>query len=138
METSELLGTSIPEHDPVRLIGRLRAGLPVKSVAEFKKETGLSDETVAGLLAIGGRTLTRLKQSRARTLSPELSDRLYAIASLYARAIDVLGDRESALEWIGEPQFALGGATPQALLSSERGRQEVRTLLLRLEHGLLA
>lgn len=55
---------------------------------------------------------------------------------LYAE--QVLGDPVTALCWLASPQFAFGGKTPRELLSSEMGRQKVRDLLRRIEHGLVA
>jgi putative toxin-antitoxin system antitoxin component (TIGR02293 family) len=87
---------------------------------------------------LGGRTLTRLKSARTGRLSAEVSDRLYAVASSYARSEDVFGARNTALSWLEEPQFALRGARPRELLATEAGRQQVRSLLLRVEHSQLA
>jgi putative toxin-antitoxin system antitoxin component (TIGR02293 family) len=81
--------------------------------------------------------LSRLKGARSR-LSAGLSDRLYAVASIYALAEDVLGDGARVRDWFSAPQHGLGGNRPQALLASEFGRSQVRGLLKRIEHGFLA
>ena len=52
------------------------------------------------------------------------------------RAVDVIGDRDEALRWMGTPVRALGYATPISLLSREEGRAVVLTTLTRLEHGV--
>ena len=53
------------------------------------------------------------------------------------RAIEVIGDREEALRWLGTPMRALGYLTPISLSATERGREAVFVLLGRLEHGVL-
>lgn len=137
METLTLLGTPLADHEPLKLIDQLAAGLPSTTLARFKRVTGLADADVASMLQVGGRTLSRLKGRKSR-LSPDLSDRLYAVASIYALAEDVLGDAERARTWLAEGQFGLGGKRPQDMLATELGRAQVRALLKRIEHGFLA
>ncbi len=137
MQTESLLGTLLADAEPLKLMEQLSAGLPAETLRRFKRAAGLADEDLARLLQIGGRTLSRLKASRSR-LSPDLSDRLYAVAALYALADDVLGDAQQARRWLEAPQYGLAGRRPRELLSTEVGRREVRALLLRLEHGYLA
>ncbi len=52
------------------------------------------------------------------------------------RALEVIGDREQALRWMGTPVRALGYATPISMLSTVPGEQAVLTVLGRLEHGI--
>lgn len=136
--TSELLGTGIRAQEPLSVLQLLEAGLPSRTLMRFKKAAGLSDPDVAGLLRIGGRTLTRIKASGAGRLPPDVSERLYAVAEVYARATEVFGDRATALGWLVEPNATLGGRVPRELLGSELGRQQVRALLERIEFGNLA
>lgn len=137
MDTETILGARIPD-DPLTLIRELRAGLPASALAKFKLATHLGDAEIADLLQIGGRTLSRIKVSPARRLPGDLSDRLYAVASIYALAEQVLGERKSAVGWLSEPQFGLGNRAPFEFLSTELGRRQVRTLLEQIEHGFLA
>ncbi|HEX7190811.1 MAG TPA: antitoxin Xre/MbcA/ParS toxin-binding domain-containing protein [Thermoanaerobaculia bacterium] len=69
----------------------------------------------------------------------EGSDRLFRVARVLARAIDLFdGDREAALEWLTKPQRALGDAVPLDLAATELGAHEVEALALRLEHGVFS
>ena len=137
METEALLGTPLSDDEPFKLLEQLAAGLPAATLRQFKRATQLADADVARMLQVGGRTLSRLNVMKSR-LSPGLSDRLYALATIYALAEDVLGDSARARLWLAEPQYGLAGKRPQDLLASELGRSEVRGLLKRLEHGFLA
>lgn len=137
MSTQDFLGAKIPECDPMQLLKALQAGLPSTTLNRFKRAAGLADQDVASLLHIGGRTLTRIRASKRR-LPADLSDRLYAVASAYAQAERVFGDRKSAIGWLNEPQFALADRPPRELLSTELGRRQVAALLDRIEHGFLA
>jgi putative toxin-antitoxin system antitoxin component (TIGR02293 family) len=137
METATLLGTPLADHEPLKLLGQLAAGLPVATLRQFKRTSRLGDAEVAALLRVGARTLSRLKGAGAR-LSPSVSERLYAVASIYALGEDVFGDAERTRAWLAEPQHGLAGRRPLELLASELGRAEVRSLLKRIEHGFLA
>ncbi len=133
-----ILGLPLTAANPLELHAALRAGLPSKAIAALKSQTQLSDADLAEALQISDRTFARLKHSRVLRLAPDLSDRLYAVATVYALADEVLGDRDAALQWMNEPQFGLAEAAPRSLLSTEPGRQQVRALLLRIEHGFMA
>jgi putative toxin-antitoxin system antitoxin component (TIGR02293 family) len=61
-----------------------------------------------------------------------------AVASIYALAEQVLGNRDSAVEWLREPQFGLANRSPLEFLSTKLGRWQVRALLEQIEHGFLA
>jgi putative toxin-antitoxin system antitoxin component (TIGR02293 family) len=138
MTAESILGLPAIERDPLELIEALGEGFPVKALAYFKRAARLSDSEFARLLGLGGRTLTRLKSARTGRLSADMSDRLYAVASAYALAEGVFGERDSAIAWLEDPQCAFRGQRPRDLLSSEAGRQQVRSLLLRIEHAQLA
>jgi hypothetical protein len=60
-----------------------------------------------------------------------------AEAAVIHRAAEVLGDRSDAMRWLGTPVRALNYATPISLLHDSKGREEVLTVLGRLEHGVL-
>ncbi len=135
---TRLLGLPLAEDDPVRLVEALEAGLPKSALTRFKRRAGLADADLAGLLRVGARTLTRLKGQASGPLPADLSERLYALAAIYAEAERVFGDSATALEWLAAPQFALGDKVPRELMASELGRQQVSAVLKRIEHGLLA
>lgn len=58
------------------------------------------------------------------------------VASVIARAEQVLGDYESASNWLKEGIPALRGATPLSRLHTETGYQEVMDVLGRIEYGV--
>jgi putative toxin-antitoxin system antitoxin component (TIGR02293 family) len=137
MQTEALLGTTLADHEPLKLLEQLSAGLPAATLRQFKRATRLADADVAALLQVSGRTLSRLKGGKAR-LPADLSDRLYSVASVFALAEDVFGTADRVRTWLVEPQHGLGGKRPQELVASETGRSQVRALLRRIEYGFLA
>jgi putative toxin-antitoxin system antitoxin component (TIGR02293 family) len=138
MSLHALLGTDFPENRPLALLDLIEAGLPAKSLAAFKSATGMSDEDIARVLNIGGRTLTRVRNASGERLPSDLSDRLFAVASVYRLAEDVFGNTQTAIGWLNAEQFGLGQRIPRDLLASEFGRHQVRSLLQRIEFGQLA
>lgn len=56
--------------------------------------------------------------------------------AVIARAVEVFGEAEKARVWLDRPNHALSGATPLSLLSTPEGREQVLTLLGRIEHGV--
>jgi len=68
-------------------------------------------------------------------VSVEIEDQ--AEAAVIHRAAEVLGDRSDALRWLGIPVRALDYATPISLLHDSKGREQVLSVLGRLEHGVL-
>lgn len=71
-------------------------------------------------------------------LQTDESERLFRIAALYDRAIEVLGDPERARAWFKEPKKALGMKTPLQYADTEPGAREVENLLGRLEYGVFS
>lgn len=138
MSLISFLGTNVPENKPLDLFELIQTGLPAESLAAFKAATSMSDEDIARLLNVGGRTLTRLRRATQERLPPDLSDRLFAVASIYRQAEEVFGDTKTAIGWLNAGQFGLGQRVPRDLLASEIGRQQVRALLQRIEFGQLA
>lgn len=54
-----------------------------------------------------------------------------------AEAVELFeGDQKAASQWLAKPARALGNKTPEDLLSSEEGVEQVRILIGRLEHGV--
>ena len=53
------------------------------------------------------------------------------------RAIEVIGDRDTALRWLGTPVRALDYATPISCLHNPKGQSDVLRVLTQLEHGVL-
>ncbi len=58
-------------------------------------------------------------------------------AAIIQKAEQVIGDRSDAMRWLGTPVRALDYATPISLLHDFKGREQVLTVLGRLEHGIL-
>ncbi len=58
------------------------------------------------------------------------------VNGVISRTVDVFGEAEKAQAWLDRPNRVLVGATPRSLLSTPEGREQVLTLLGRIEHGV--
>jgi len=61
---------------------------------------------------------------------------LNGIVSVTARAIEVLGDRESVLRWLRTPLPSLSDRTPLSMLDTTDGIEDVERILGRIEQGV--
>jgi putative toxin-antitoxin system antitoxin component (TIGR02293 family) len=113
----------------------IRDGVPVGAVDVLKTSTAIADAELAALLGISEKTLYRARAAQSK-LDSVASDRLYRFARIVALAVEVLEDQAAALHWLVRPQVGLGGRRPLALLTTEVGREQVESLLLRIEHGV--
>jgi putative toxin-antitoxin system antitoxin component (TIGR02293 family) len=53
-------------------------------------------------------------------------------------AVAVFGDRQTARNWLRQPNLATGNVAPINLLNTAAGFYNVRNLLLRIQYGVLA
>lgn len=60
-----------------------------------------------------------------------------SLESVVNRAIEVIGDKEEAYRWLGNPVAALEYATPISLAATREGSEKVLAVLSNLEHGVL-
>jgi putative toxin-antitoxin system antitoxin component (TIGR02293 family) len=129
------LGVAISDADQMRRA--VRRGLSFKSLEALAGLLHLQNEDeVVVVTGMAPRTLARRKVSE--TLTPDESDRLYRVARVAARAMDVLGSTERAKIWLKKRNEALGGEVPLQLLDTEVGAHQVEAVLGRIEHGVFS
>jgi putative toxin-antitoxin system antitoxin component (TIGR02293 family) len=116
----------------------IEEGFPSSAIDRLKEDLGITDVLLSTLVGKTPKTLGRMRAARSRRLSPIVSDRLFRVAKVYARATEVFEDPSSAREWLHSPQIGLNERTPLDLLVTEAGARAVEDLLTRIEHGVLA
>jgi putative toxin-antitoxin system antitoxin component (TIGR02293 family) len=112
-----------------------REGIPVTALTVLAKELDLDKKALAKIVGISDRTLSRRLASGSR-LSPEESDRVMRVARVFAMTKDTLGSSEKASRWLQKRNIALGGEVPLELLDTDAGRNDVETILRRIEYGI--
>lgn len=120
-----------------QLIQQIEAGFPFEALLRLESNTGLDMTTLSNLIGIPERTLARRKV--AGKLSPEESERLLRIASVFEKAVDLFhGDIESAVRWLASPKKALAYQQPLNYARTELGAREVENLIGRIGHGVFS
>ena len=118
------------------LIAAIKKGLPFAGFEKLRSLLGVAAKELAGTLQIATRTLAHRRE--AGQLRPDESERLYRLARLFDRAIDLMGSEEAARHWFTTPKRALGGVSPLHFADTEPGAREVEHLIGRLEHGVFS
>ncbi|MBP1627127.1 MAG: hypothetical protein H6Q00_1602 [Holophagaceae bacterium] len=121
----------------LRLINRLREGLPFSELALLIRKVNMSQEEAATALHIPSRTLARRKETSGRLAIGE-GERVFRFARILNLASDTLGSLEKAKVWMQKENRALGGVTPMSLLDTDIGAQAVQDVLGRIEHGIFS
>jgi putative toxin-antitoxin system antitoxin component (TIGR02293 family) len=67
-----------------------------------------------------------------------VSDRLFRVARIAARAEEVFESETAAREWLKRPNRALSGTAPIDLLDTDAGSIQVSDLLGRIEYGVFS
>lgn len=117
------------------MIEKVRQGLPVSSIERVRGRMQILDTgRLLRLLGMSQRTYLRYKKEK-RTLDAVQSDRLYRLAKIEARTVEVFGEAEMANDWLKSLNRALGAA-PLDLLDTEAGTEQVERILTRIEHGV--
>ncbi len=128
------MGNISEVHEPATVYGLANTGVSKSDFLSFVAESGLNLTEFSALLPVSKRTIEKVKD--ADLLSPQVSDRLLSLISLYQFGHQVLGDKELFKLWLKTPILALSSKRPLDFLNNETGISLVRDLLGRLEHGV--
>jgi putative toxin-antitoxin system antitoxin component (TIGR02293 family) len=128
-----VLGKAIRKPDDLAQL--VRRGLPASSVTALAEKLHLGNNVLSRKLGIPQRTLTRRLSQRSLLTSAE-SDRTVRMARVYANAVEMIGDQEKAILWLGTPNRALGGERPLDQLDNDLGARMVEDILGRIAYGV--
>ena len=114
---------------------QIRGGASASILSELKQRLAISDLELVAVVGIPRQTLLRrVKQGR---LNRHESDRAARLARVYNAALEFYDyQHESAVGWLKHPNPALGGETPLEHSDTDRGAEDVITVLHRLAHGI--
>ncbi|MGO9260622.1 MAG: antitoxin Xre/MbcA/ParS toxin-binding domain-containing protein [Bryobacteraceae bacterium] len=129
----KVLGKAIKSPDDLAQL--VRKGLPVGAISALAESLQLGTGVLARKLGIPQRTLTR-RLSRGDLLTSAESDRTVRMARVCAEAVEMIGDREKAIEWLSTPNRALGGERPLDQLDTDMGARIVEDILGRIAYGV--
>lgn len=116
------------------LIALSRQGVKVSSLKSLAGYLGINLETMSGLLHSSYRNIQRKGENDL--LDSLKSEKVLELAAFAQRGIDVIGDKDSFIEWLHSPLMALDNKTPLDFLDTSFGIQVVTKVLGRLEQGV--
>lgn len=106
-------------------------------IPEMAARLGLSQDRLFDTLKLPKSTM-KARISEDAFLSAVAQDRIYRAEKVWARALAVLEDEQSAKRWLTQEIRSLGGEAPLSLLDTEAGYELVLDTLGRIEYGIVS
>ena len=119
----------------MRDIMLIRKGISPDSVTITAESLDIPINVFVSGIGINPRTFMRWK-SKGTLLNEVASEKVLRINRVLGRAIEVLGNKEKAIEWLQNPAYALEEQTPLSILDTGSGEQIVMNLLNAIYYGV--
>ncbi|MEQ9438474.1 MAG: DUF2384 domain-containing protein [Cyclobacteriaceae bacterium] len=117
------------------LIERSKHGVTKEEIKDLQAQAQLTNDQLAAILHLTPRALQ--KYQPLDVLRASVSERALALAQLYARGFEFMGE-ERFLRWMNRQHLSLGGRRPIDLLDTHFGMVLIGDELGRIEQGVLA
>jgi putative toxin-antitoxin system antitoxin component (TIGR02293 family) len=104
---------------------------------ELSQTLPLTNKEWSAILALSDRTLQRWFNDQPR-IDGLTAERLFEIARFTAVALDVFTTGSDVVEWLRTPHPDFDNEAPIRLLKTQAGIDLVKSLLLRIMHGVVA
>lgn len=116
------------------LINLTREGIKKSTLKSLADYLGISMEKMSSLLHTSHRNIQRKDEDEL--LDTLKTEKVLELATLVQRGIDVIGSKESFIEWLHSPLSSIGNKSPLDFLDTSFGIQMVTKILGRLEQGV--
>lgn len=114
----------------------IRNGLPFEAIEQISEQLDTSIKSVLAILSIPQTTYNKKKSENA-VLDSKSSEIVMMISEVLDFGVVVFNyEEEKFTRWLKKPNLSLGGHTPQSLLDTVIGIEEVRNALNRIEYGI--
>lgn len=116
----------------------IRAGIPYESIEAVSRRLNNPVKSVLAIIGIPQTTYNK-KKSEQLLLDSRDSELLILINELIDYGLEVFNHEEEKFQrWLKKPNLSIGGNSPESMLDTVTGINEVRFSLNRLEFGNLA
>jgi putative toxin-antitoxin system antitoxin component (TIGR02293 family) len=116
----------------------IRAGIPYDSIEAVSKRLNNPVKTVLAIIGIPQTTYNK-KKSEHLLLDSRDSELLILINELIDYGLEVFNNEEEKFQrWLKKPNLSIGGNSPETMIDTITGINEVKFSLNRLEFGNLA
>lgn len=132
---SIISGVSIPINKLTSLekIALLEKGIKKSDLERFKLKARLDYDKLAHALSV---TRATLINNKTEFYSESISERILALTDLYSCGYEVFENEEKFNSWLFISNHALGNKKPFEIIDNQFGREEIKNLLGRIEHGI--
>lgn len=115
-------------------IGMIKEGISKKDLENLKEKAGFDYNQLSKVLSVARATLINKKGNEKFDIG--LSEKIVSVADVYSYGYEVFEDENRFNNWIFHSNKALGGQSPYDLLDSQYGREEVKSLIGRIDYGV--
>jgi putative toxin-antitoxin system antitoxin component (TIGR02293 family) len=116
----------------------IRSGIPYTSLEVISAELNRPVKAILELVGMPQTTYNK-KKKEGSNLNAGDSELIVLITELLTVGVEVFnGEKEKFQRWFAKPNAALGGNTPESLIDTKTGIDEVMRCLHRIEYGNLA
>ncbi len=114
----------------------IKGGLSKNDLENLKERTTLDYDKLAAALSVTRATLINKKGKEKFNIS--LSERIISLADIYSYGYEVFENSETFNHWMFRSNKALGGEIPYHFMDNQFGREEVRNIIGRIDHGIIS
>lgn len=119
-------------------VGIIRAGIPYASIDVISKRINVPVKVVLHIFGLPQTTYNKKRREKS-LLNGRDSEIILLLTELVDFGIEVFNNEEEKFQrWMKKQNISLGGNSPESLLDSITGIQEVKNSLNRIEYGNLA
>lgn len=119
-------------------VGIIRAGIPYASIEVISKRMNLPVKDVLHIFGLPQTTYNKKRREKS-LLNGRDSEIILLLTELLDFGIEVFNNEEEKFQrWMKKQNISLGGNSPESLLDSTSGIQEVKNCLNRIEYGNFA
>lgn len=116
----------------------IRRGVPYSSIEVISKRINVPVKSVLTMFGLPQTTYNKKRREKS-LLNGRDSEVILLLTELVDYGIEVFNQEEDKFQrWMKKPNYSLGNNTPESLLDSNTGIQEVRNCLNRIEFGNFA
>ena len=116
----------------------IRAGIPYETIETLSKRLNNPVKSVLAIIGIPQTTYNK-KKSEHLLLDSRDSELLILINELIDFGLEVFNNEEGKFQrWLKKPNLSIGGNSPESMLDTVTGINEVKFSLNRIEFGNLA
>ena len=112
----------------------VKKGITKTELEILKDKAGLDYDTLARGLSTARATLINIKGEDKFNFA--VSEKIVGLEDIYSYGYEVFGDKERFNQWMFRENTALGNYTPFELVNNQFGREEVKSLIGRIDYGV--